>query len=86
MRTTSLFVYSLSGTLFEGEVSGVTVPGEDGELTVLPTHAPIVTALKNGKILAHTSDSDGGREFFIESGFVYADQKSVVCLVTETKP
>lgn len=83
MKSTSLFIYALTGTLFEGDVSGVTVPGEDGELTILPTHAPIVTALKNGKILACTSDSDGGREFFIESGFVYADQKSIVCLVTQ---
>ncbi len=82
MKSTSLFIYALTGTLFEGDVSGVTVPGEDGELTILPTHTPIVTALKNGKIHAHTND--GGREFFIESGFVYADQKSVVCLVTQT--
>lgn len=83
MRTTSLFVYALTGTLFEGEVNGVTVPGEEGELTILPSHAPIVTALKNGKVYAHTND--GGREFFIDKGFVYADQKSVVCLVTEEK-
>lgn len=85
MKSTSLFIYSLTGTLFEGEVQSVSVPGENGELSILPSHAPIVSALKNGKILAHTSDSDGGHEFFIQSGFVYADQKSVVCLVTESK-
>lgn len=83
MPTTSLFIYSLSGTLFEGPVTLVRVPAKDGELSLLPSHAPTVTALTKGVIHAHTNDDDGGREFSIEKGMLYVDQKNIICLVSE---
>ena len=37
-------------TLYSGEVEAVQLPGVEGEMTVLPGHAPVLTALKVGVI------------------------------------
>ena len=40
-----------SGVSFEGEVEKITVPGEQGQMTVLPHHANTITSLTSGKII-----------------------------------
>lgn len=52
-----LTVLNLKEILFEGEVQSITIPGELGELTILPNHVPIITALKKGAISALTAKS-----------------------------
>jgi len=47
-----LTVLNLKETLFEGNVDSITLPGEQGEFTVLPNHIPIITAIKEGTISA----------------------------------
>ncbi|MEN9975734.1 MAG: synthase subunit epsilon, partial [Verrucomicrobiota bacterium] len=36
--------------VFSGEVDNVYLPGEEGEIGVLPQHAGLVTALKPGEL------------------------------------
>lgn len=38
------------GTLYEDTVSAVTIPTMDGEITLLPHHAPLVSVLKAGEM------------------------------------
>ena len=45
-----LEIVSPEATLFAGEVTGVTVPGIDGEFQMLNNHAPIVSLLQEGKV------------------------------------
>jgi F-type H+-transporting ATPase subunit epsilon len=40
------------GRVFEGRVEMVVVPGSEGELGVLPRHAPIIARLKVGEVRA----------------------------------
>lgn len=47
-----LTVLNLKEKIFEGNVESITIPGESGELTILPNHVPIVTAIKEGAISA----------------------------------
>jgi len=47
-----LTVLNLQEKIFDGNVDSITIPGEAGELTVLPNHVPIVTAIKKGAINA----------------------------------
>ena len=42
-------------TLFNGEITSVKVPGTLGEFQVLKNHAPIVSALENGKVTIVTA-------------------------------
>lgn len=45
-----LEILSPSSKIFEGEVDSVTFPGADGSFGVLSNHAPLISALKEGKI------------------------------------
>ena len=60
-----LTILNLKEKIFEGEVSSLTLPGEQGELTVLTDHVPIVTAIKSGTIRADQKyfESKGGGIF-----------------------
>jgi len=62
-------VLSPTGTLFDGEVAHANFPGEAGSFAVYPSHAPIISALKKGKIECCVSESDK-RVIEIQSGFV----------------
>ncbi|MBW7868229.1 MAG: F0F1 ATP synthase subunit epsilon [Brumimicrobium sp.] len=44
--------------LFNGEVDAVQFPGVDGSFQVLNGHAPIISALKEGKIKAQLANDD----------------------------
>jgi F-type H+-transporting ATPase subunit epsilon len=48
--TFHLIIASVGETRFDGAALSATLPGEDGELTVLPHHEPLVTTLKSGII------------------------------------
>lgn len=45
-----LSIYSLQSTLFEGEITSVTVPTPNGEITVLPRHLPLITIVSRGTV------------------------------------
>ena len=45
--------------LFSGEVDAVMLPGTEGDMTVLPGHAPVMTALKTGFLVI--TDQPGPR-------------------------
>lgn len=53
-----LTVLNLREKIFDGNVESVTIPGEVGELTILPNHVPLVTALKTGVISALMAKSE----------------------------
>jgi F-type H+-transporting ATPase subunit epsilon len=55
--------------LFSGEVYGVQLPGIGGMFEVLDKHAPIVSALKSGK-LKILKDKNSTTQFSIRGGFV----------------
>ena len=46
----NLSVIALDKKLFEGEVEFVSVPGSDGELTILKNHLPLITYLVKGDV------------------------------------
>ncbi|KKU69653.1 MAG: hypothetical protein UX94_C0019G0005 [Parcubacteria group bacterium GW2011_GWA2_47_21] len=43
-----LTIYSLKGVEFEGEAASFNVRAEDGEITVLDHHRPLITLLAGG--------------------------------------
>jgi len=46
----TLKIISAEKVLFEGEAASVTLPGEQGQFTVLPRHAALVSTLVAGTI------------------------------------
>jgi F-type H+-transporting ATPase subunit epsilon len=70
--------------LFSGEVYGVQMPGISGSFEVLEKHAPLVSALKAGriKVLKDKSGGQGHFSFFdIGGGFVEVLNNKVTVLV-----
>ncbi|MBS1496195.1 MAG: ATP synthase F1 subunit epsilon [Bacteroidetes bacterium] len=66
--------------IFSGEVFGVQLPGITGLFEVLDKHAPIVSALKEGK-LKILKDKNNATSYSIQSGFVEVLNNKTTVLV-----
>ena len=68
--------------LFSGDVYGVQLPGVEGSFELLERHAPLVAALKAGRVKVLKDRSYSPLAFFeIQSGFVEVLNNSVTILV-----
>lgn len=66
--------------LFDNYVQSVTIPGSEGELTILKNHLPLITFLKKGKI--KVKDKNNQEHFFeIQKGFLEVKQNRVTILL-----
>ena len=67
-----------------GTISMVVLPGEEGDFSVLPDHAPIITYLRPGKITI-IEDQGNEQSYFVASGFVKVDNNNCKVLVDYIK-
>ena len=67
--------------LFSGEVYGVQMPGISGSFEVLDKHAPLVSALKAGKVKVLRDKQNHTATYEIQSGFVEVLNNKVTVLV-----
>lgn len=66
-------------TLFTGEVSLVQLPGIDGLFEILKSHAPLVSALKEGRV--KVVDDQNQEQFFdIRGGVVEVSHDKILLL------
>jgi len=70
--------------IFSGEVYGVQLPGIGGMFEVLDKHAPIVSALKKGK-LKILKDKNSSTQYTIQGGFVEVLNNTASVLVEGAK-
>lgn len=70
--------------LYSGEVYGVQMPGISGSFEVLEKHAPLVSALKAGKLKV-LKDKQHTSSYEIQSGFVEVLNNKVTVLVEGAK-
>ncbi|MBV6521201.1 MAG: ATP synthase epsilon chain [Gemmatimonadaceae bacterium] len=61
-------VISPEKTLFEGEVDAVVAPAFDGEVGILPQHAPLMTLLGYGELRLGLAGASG--RFRVNGGFL----------------
>lgn len=61
------------------EASQVVVPGSEGAFTVLPGHAPVISALRPGVINATLGDGRNVRAF-VRGGFAEVDADRLIIL------
>ncbi|MCX8019432.1 MAG: ATP synthase F1 subunit epsilon [Chitinophagaceae bacterium] len=72
--------------LFSGEVYGVQMPGVNGLFEVLEKHAPLVSALKEGKVKIIKDKQQHFSYFYIQGGFVEVLNNKVTILAEEALP
>ncbi len=75
-----LTISKIDKILFSGEADSVTVPGSDGEMTILAHHMPIITTLKAGTITVKVKDMKP-ESYVVTSGFLEVGKSETVILV-----
>jgi F-type H+-transporting ATPase subunit epsilon len=78
MAKTRLEIVTAERVVFSDEVEVVVAPGVEGQLGILPHHAPLMTILLPGELLVRK----GGEEFFlaISGGFLEVRPDRVIVL------
>jgi F-type H+-transporting ATPase subunit epsilon len=66
MASIHVDVVSAEEQIFSGEAKFVALPGESGELGILPQHTPLITRIKPGAVRIELAD--GGEEFVFVAG------------------
>jgi len=70
-------------TIFEGDVTAVTVPGVNGSFEVLNNHAPIISILEDGKVTIRTGKES--ESWFIQGGVVEVLDNKIMLLAEGVK-
>ena len=73
-------IVSQDRTVFEGDVDIVVLPGTDGEMGVLPNHAPLLSTLNMGVV---TVRYGGGEEVFTITGGLVEVQPDIVTVLAD---
>lgn len=68
MADLKVSVISPERVLYEGTARGVIAPAFDGEVGILPMHAPLMTLLGRGTLRVDTAE--GEQRFQIDGGFL----------------
>lgn len=82
MATLHVDVVSAEASIFSGEAKFVTLPGEAGELGILPGHAPLISRVRAGVV--RISRSDGNEEDIFVAGGLLEVQPGVVTVLADT--
>ncbi|MBD3168192.1 MAG: ATP synthase F1 subunit epsilon [candidate division Zixibacteria bacterium] len=76
----TLSIVTQEKILLEKEVTSVIAPGSEGYLGILTNHAPLITALKAGKLTVK-EQGDIENDYFISGGFLEVSNNVVTILV-----
>lgn len=82
MATLHVDVVSAEASIFSGEAKFVVLPGEAGELGILPGHAPLISRVKAGVV--RISRADGDEEDIFVAGGLLEIQPNVVTVLADT--
>ena len=85
MATLQFELVSPERVLFSGGVDAVVLPATEGDMTVLPGHAPVMTALKTG-FLVITDRPGGGRRVLVRGGFADVGPRGLTVLAERALP
>jgi F-type H+-transporting ATPase subunit epsilon len=83
MATIHVDVVSAEEQIFSGEATFVALPGESGELGILPKHAPLITRIKPGAVRIKRADN-GQEEFVFVAGGLLEVQPDRVTVLADT--
>jgi len=83
MATIHVDVVSAEQSIFSGEATFVALPGESGELGILPRHTPLITRIKPGAVRIQRADN-GEEEFVFVAGGILEVQPGTVTVLADT--
>lgn len=83
MATIHVDVVSAEQSIFSGEARFVALPGEAGELGILPKHTPLITRIRPGAVRIERADN-GEEEFVFVAGGILEVQPDTVTVLADT--
>ena len=87
MATIHVDVVSAEEQIFSGEATFVALPGESGELGILPRHTPLITRIRPGAVRIQRALADGTageEEFIFVAGGILEVQPGTVTVLADT--
>jgi F-type H+-transporting ATPase subunit epsilon len=85
MATFSFELVAPERVLFSGDVDAVILPASEGDMTVMPGHEPMMTALKTGFLII-TDRPGSGRRVLVRGGFADVNQRGLTVLAERALP
>lgn len=82
MSTIQVEVVSAEEAIFSGRAKFVALPGEAGELGILPGHVPLITRIKPGAV--RIEKEDGDEEFVFVAGGILEVQPKCITVLSDT--
>lgn len=76
-----LEIVTRTGALYEGEVSELVVPAYNGEMGILPGHAPVMAVIYKGTV--RVVENGQPRSFKVGNGFMTVDQDDITVVVED---
>ncbi|PKI16327.1 F0F1 ATP synthase subunit epsilon [Colwellia sp. 12G3] len=79
LLTVNLNVVSAEESLFSGSIKSLQITGSEGELGIMPGHAPLLTSLKPGMALI-TKDDGSEEVIYLSGGMLEVQPNNVIVL------
>ncbi len=81
MKTLNLKILTPSRHVFSGKAISITLPTQEGEITILPKHAPLFSLLTEGVVVV--KKENGEEEYYgVGGGYLETDGKEAIVLVS----
>ena len=71
--------------LFSGDVAEVDIPGTEGDMGLLPGHAPVLSTLRPGVVVV-TKDGGQKERIFVRGGFAEVNPQGLTVLAEVAVP
>lgn len=81
-NTIRVSVVSAEREIFSGEAQAVFAPAAQGDVGILPRHAPMLSLLRPGEVVVRTPE--GADEAFYVNGGVLEVQPTIVTILSDT--
>ena len=73
-------VVSAEESIFSGEAKFVVLPGESGELGIMPGHTPLISRIRPGTVKIVLADGDREEHIFVAGGILEVQPGGVTVL------
>lgn len=83
MATIHVDVVSAEEQIFSGEAKFVALPGESGELGILPGHTPLITRIRPGEVRIKVPNQAADELIFVAGGLLEV-QPGLVTVLADT--
>lgn len=80
MATLHVDVVSAEESIFSGEAKFVVLPGESGELGIMPGHTPLISRIRPGTVKIVLADGSGETNVFVAGGIIEVQPGGVTVL------